>query len=140
MEKQTPPISNYLALKQQIAVLESQKEAQELVLKANFHEVYQSIQPANLLKNALLRVREENEVAGTMAVDAGIDFVVGKIFKKDASGGEALKSLILSEILHVLYHKYHDRIHEFIGKMTEKLIDFVNPEKNGEESEVSETE
>jgi hypothetical protein len=88
----------------------------------------------------LLRVREENEVAGTMAVDAGIDFVVGKIFKKDASGGEALKSLILSEILHVLYHKYHDRIHEFIGKMTEKLIDFVNPEKNGEESEVSETE
>lgn len=136
MEKQTPPISNYLALKQQIAVLESQKEAQGLVLKANFHEVYQSIQPANLLKNALLRVREENEVAGTMAGDAGIDFVVGKIFKKDASGGEALKSLILSEILHVLYHKYHDRIHEFIGKMTEKLIDFVNPEKKEEQEDL----
>lgn len=136
MENQTPSISNYLALKQQIAVLESQKETQELVLKANFQAVYQSIQPVNLLKNALLRVREENEAAGTMAGDAGIDFVVGKIFKKDASGGEALKSLILGEILHVLYHKYHDRIHEFIGKMTEKLIDFVNPEKNEEEKEM----
>ncbi len=136
MENKTPSISNYLALKQQIAILESQKELQELVLKTNFQEVYQSIQPVNLLKNALLRVREENEVAGTMAGDAGIDFVVGKIFKKDASGGEALKSLILSEILHVLYHKYHDRIHEFIGKMTEKLIDFVNPEMKEEEKDI----
>ncbi len=136
MENKTPSISNYLALKQQIAILESQKEAQELVLKANFQEVYQSIQPVNLLKNALLRVREENEAAGTMAGDAGIDFVVGKIFKKDASGGEALKSLILSEILHVLYHKYHDKIHEFIGKMTEKLIDFVNPEMKEEEKDI----
>ena len=136
MENKTPSISNYLALKQQIAILESQKEAQELVLKANFQEVYQSIQPVNLLKNALLRVREENEAAGTMAGDAGIDFVVGKIFKKDASGGEALKSLILSEILHVLYHKYQDKIHEFIGKMTEKLIDFVNPEMKEEEKDI----
>ena len=136
MENTSPSINNYLALKQQIAALESQKESQELVLKASFQEVYQSIQPVNLLKNALLRVREENEVAGTMAGDAGIDFVIGKIFKKDASGGEALKSLILSEILHVLYHKYHDKIHEFIGNMTEKLIHFVTPEKKEEEEDL----
>lgn len=136
MEKVNVQLNDYQALKNQIAILESQKEAQELVLKANFHEVYQSMQPANLLKTALLHVRDENKVAGNMAGDAGIDFVVGKIFKKDASTGEALKSVILSEILHVLYHKYHDKIHEFIGNMTEKLIDFVNPEKDDQKKEM----
>ena len=129
MEKQATKIDNYLALKQQIAVLESQKETQELVLKSNFQAVYHSMQPYNLLKSALLQVREENKVAGTMSGDAGIDFVVGKIFKKEESGGEALKSLILSEILHILYHKYHDKIHEFIGNMTDKLIDYVSKDR-----------
>jgi desulfoferrodoxin (superoxide reductase-like protein) len=127
--KTTTHVSNYDQLKAQIAVLEVQKETQEAALKVQVQAVYHSMQPAHLLKSALLHVRAENHVAGTMAGDAGIDFIVGKMFKKDESTGEALKSLILSEILHVLYHKYHDKIHELIGNMTEKLIDYITPQK-----------
>lgn len=136
-------ITSHKELKQRIAYLESIKDKQEEVLKQNLFEVYKSLQPAELIKSAIQNIRSDEEIGtetGALVGTLGIDFLVGKLFKKDDSIGSFLKTLVARQVLHALYNKYQDKIHGFMENFTDKVVDFFDFGKPGKESTAKEKE
>lgn len=120
-------ITTVAELKERIASLELVKEEQEEKLKHNLLEVYESLQPAELMKSAISHLRNDDALhhdLTALAGNAGIDFAARKIFGKDNSIGGTIKTLVASQALRFVYSKYHDKIHELIGNAAGKVIDF----------------
>jgi hypothetical protein len=121
-----PPIGSLAELKQRIAYLESIKEGQEETLKQNMREVYQSLQPAELIKKAIHNIRHDEELVKEsthLGVSLGLDLLVGKIFGKDKSMGGTLKTFAAKQIISLLYKKYEPRVHLFLNEMKDKVVD-----------------
>jgi hypothetical protein len=121
-----PPIGSHAELKQRIAYLESIKDDQEETLKENMREVYQSLQPAELIKKAIHNIRHDEELVQEsthLGVSLGLDLLVGKIFGKDKSMGGTLKSFAAKQIISLLYKKYEPRVHLFLHEMKDKVVE-----------------
>ena len=86
-------IANAVQLKAAIALLENDKETKKAVLAEQFHTIYDSLRPVNLIKNAFHNVVDApgivNDIIGTsVSIGAGVlskKLLVGKptnIFKR----------------------------------------------------------
>ncbi len=139
MEQPPYKITSLAELRQRIAYLESIKDQQEEVLRKNIHEVYKSLQPAELLKSAISNIRNDEEIgknAASLVGNIGIDLLAGKIFDKNDSLGGKLKSMAASELVRLVYNKYQDKIHAAVGTAAGKLMDFLSfSEKKKKEEE-----
>lgn len=122
-----PVINSYAALKLRVTYLETLKEAQEEELKNDFRNVLASLQPANLVKSALHNITHDDELksdAGSLGLNLGLDFLVGKLFNKNGSIGSYLKAVVAEQVIAMLMNKYGDRIGELVGTLKDKLVTF----------------
>lgn len=129
MEQLSHQITSHADLRKRIAYLESIKDNQEEVLRKNIHEVYKSLQPAELLKSAIENISNDEEIgknAASLAGNAGIDLLTAKMFDNNRSFGGKLKALAISQALKFIYHRNEDKVHDFIGNLTHKVADFLN--------------
>lgn len=126
-----PVISSYAALKLRVTYLETLKEAQEEELKKDFKNVLVSLQPANLVKSAIHNITHDDELksdAGSLGMNLGLDFLVGKIFNKSGSIGSYIKATIAEQVIAMIMNKYGDKIGELAGGLAgglkDKLLSF----------------
>lgn len=122
----SPSIGSYEDLKRRVAYLESVKDEQEETLKENIREVYQSLQPAELIKKAIYNIRNDEELVEDsthLGVSLGLDLLVGKIFEKDDSAGSKLKAFAAKQVISMIYKRYEPRVHLLLGELKEKVID-----------------
>lgn len=113
-------------IKDRIAYLEIIREKQEEVLKMNLVEVHKSLQPMELIKTAIDRVRDDVEVqekAGGLIGTLGVNFLTGKLFRnrKNTIGGY-VKGLVIQQAASFLYKKNEKGINRFIGNLTRKAL------------------
>lgn len=119
-------IGSYEDLKKRVAYLESVKEEQEETLKENMREVYQSLQPAELIKKAIYNIRNDEELVEDsthLGVSLGLDLLVGKIFEKDNSTSGKLKAFAAKQVISLIYKRYEPRVHLLLNELKEKVID-----------------
>jgi len=113
-------------LKDRIAYLETIKTKQEDVLKLNLVEVHKSLQPIELVKSAIDKLRTDTDVsekAGGLIGSLGLNYVVGKIFKNKSSGPVGyVKSLVVQQITSYLYKKNEKTINRFVGNLTRSAL------------------
>lgn len=125
MIEQLPTITSHAELRQRIAKLEALKEQQEEVLKKNLTEVYKSLQPAELLKNAV--TKDAAALAG-----GGMNFILKKVLRNSSLVG-MIASLIAGEVMGAMSNKYQDKIQGFVGKAMDKVLTVLRTEKPGED-------
>lgn len=122
-----PPIGSYAELKARIAYLDSIKEEQEEVLKENIREVYESLQPAELIKKAIYNIGHDEELvhdAGHLGASMGLNFAIGKLFGQDKSIGGFLKTVVAKQVVSFIYKKYEPQVGDFLGQLKENIVDF----------------
>lgn len=113
-------------LRGRIAYLETIKTKQEDVLKLNLVEVHRSLQPIELIKSGIDKLRTDTEVqekAGGLIGSLGLNYVVGKLFKnrKNTPTG-FVKSLVVQQVASFLYKKNEKTINRFVGNLTKRAL------------------
>ena len=113
-------------IKDRIAYLEVIRDEQEEVIKMNLVEVHKSLQPMELIKTAIDKVRDDAEIhekAGGLIGTLGINYVMGKVFrnKKNTIGGY-VKGILIQQAASFLYKKNEKKINGFITNLTRKAM------------------
>jgi len=138
IQPQNQDISSVSELKARIAQLEIVRDEQEAVLRKNLCAVYESLQPAELLKSAIANIRSDSELkndAGGLLGSMGINFLLGKLFRKNNSIGGYVKAMAAEQVVTFLYKKYEDKIHAFLGNITDKLFGLFRSDEDKESKE-----
>jgi hypothetical protein len=100
--------------------LNALKEEQELIIKRNIREIGYSLHPAAMLKNAIGKLTEDQELTDdlkTAGLMLGKDFLLQKLFGKGQSLKGFLGSLILRKVTDYIVNKHPDLITNGIGKL-----------------------
>ena len=125
-----PKIHTYEELTLRITELITIKDAQEVELKSNVKELYESFQLKNILKNTVKDLTDDKEFSqnGFKATTGmATDFIIGKIFNKNNSVKGFITTLIVEKLLTPLIKNNKDKILSFITDVFAKY-------KNKEES------
>lgn len=120
-------IDSYKALKLRMAELSELKDEQELILKNDFHQLYEAMQPANIIKSALRQYEQQPQLktdTTTLGVILGMEFVAGKIFSKNNSFGQVIKTAVIPPVAGFLVERYGDKVERATGFIMKKLISF----------------
>lgn len=120
-------IDSYEALKLRMTELSELKDEQELILKKDIHQLYEAIQPANIIKNALRKYEQQPQLktdTTTLGVILGMEFVAGKIFSKNNSFGQVIKTAVIPPVAGFLVERYGDKVERATGFIMKKLISF----------------
>lgn len=120
-EQITISIDNVEALRRRVAVLEKIKEEQEIILAQNIQEVYHALKPTELLKSAIEVMKDEKESLAE-AGHLSIDYLSQQYMNNTGTFSGWLKGIIAKEAIHMLYNRYEDKIHNFIGKTGNKMV------------------
>lgn len=81
-------IHNADDLKKAIKILESKKDVDELALKNQFHETYQTFKPANILKNTVAEVSSSTQFRHNL-LNVALGIGAGYLSKKLVIGKSA---------------------------------------------------
>lgn len=112
-------------LKVRIAYLERVKDIQEEVLRRNIVEVHKSLQPMELVRNAIDKIRQDTEVGEKTSGLIGslaINYLAGKLVRDKGTPIGYIKSVVVSRIASFLYRKNEKDINGFIGNLTRKAL------------------
>ncbi|HEX7412736.1 MAG TPA: hypothetical protein VF411_01735 [Bacteroidia bacterium] len=123
-------IHTYEELTHRITELTTIKDAQEIELKSNVKELYESFQLKNTLKNTVKDLANDKEFSQNgfkTAADMATDFIIGKIFNKNNSIKGFITTLLVEKLLTPLIKNNKDKILSFI-------TDLFIKHKNEEES------
>lgn len=136
IQPQNQNISSVAELRARIAQLEIVKEEQEDQLRRDLCTVYESLKPAELLKSVISNISSDSELkndAGGLIGSMGINFLAGKLFKKNNSIGGYVKALAAEQVIAFLYKKYESQIHTFMGNMTDKVFNLFKQDDTKKE-------
>lgn len=120
-------IDSFSALKLRVAELNDLKDEQEQILKKDIHRLYEAMQPANLIKNALRQYEQKPQLktdTTTLGVILGMEFVAGKIFSKNNSFGQVIKTAVIPPVAGFLVERYGDKVERATSFIMKKLISF----------------
>jgi hypothetical protein len=123
-------IQNHTDLRFRIMQLNSLKEEQELELKRSAQELYESLQPLNMLKKSLSDFVSDKQVrsdAGTVGMNLGAEFLIGKLLGTNMSLKKYLGSLVLQKASDYLINKHPEKL----AWGVEKLSGLFKSSKNG---------
>ncbi|MBS1635611.1 MAG: hypothetical protein JST26_06770 [Bacteroidetes bacterium] len=123
-----PKISSYEDLHKRIEYLDGLKEEQELVLKEDLKNFYASMQPANMIKHALAKMKEDRELkhdAAQLGLNMALEYIIGKIFKKNSSLGAYLKSTVAEQAAAFVLDKYGDKIQTVVSGLLTKFVSLI---------------
>lgn len=132
-------ITTVAGLRNAIKVLEIEHSAEELLLKDQFHLVYESLKPANIIKSTLKDIISSStsyfpgSFSGT-AIGAASGFLLKKFFV--GSSGNVFKKLI-GNLLQVGVTNIAARKSDTINSLGQSLLQriFHRKERNTEESD-----
>src|ERR1700744_300687 len=102
------------ALNQKISSLQNRQQEDLKLLKENFHHVYESIKPMNLIKNALHEMTSSPEVKGNL-VDGAIGLTSGFLSKKLLFGNSA------NPIKNILGNVLQFAVSNIVSKHTDEI-------------------
>ncbi|MEO6902212.1 MAG: hypothetical protein ABI315_03565 [Bacteroidia bacterium] len=120
----TIEINNHLELKRVIMKLNYKREEQEEEIKYKIKELYYSFHPLTIIKSGLdsiLHTPEINEDIKTIGVNVGIDYIVGRLFKRSSSIKGFLASIVVEKLAEKLFSKNPD----FLKNSLNKIVDLV---------------
>src|ERR1017187_1114693 len=109
-------IHTYEELTHRITELTTIKDAQEIELKSNVKELYESFQLKNILKNTVKDLANDKGFSQNgfkAATDMATDFIVGKIFNKNNSIKGFITTLLVEKLLTPLIKNNKDKILSF---------------------------
>ena len=109
------PIHDHTQLKLRIMHLNAKKEEQEEAIKNNVKELFYSIHPAHMLKNAVADLAKDEGLRadlGKLGLTLGADFLAGKLFGKHRSVKSYLSGFVFQKLATHFVHEYQDLISE----------------------------
>ena len=118
-----PKITTYEEITQRIAQLNVVKDVQEIELKNNLKEVYQSFQLKNIIKNTVKDLASDKEfrhdgVNATTGLAA--DMVLGRLFNKNNSIRGFVTTLLIEKLALPLIKNNKEKIFSFISNLASK--------------------
>lgn len=135
MDASVVKITTYEELQKRIEFLDGLKEEQELILKEDNKKVYASMQPANMVKRALAKMKEDRELkhdAASLGLNMALEYVIGKVFKKNSSLGAYLKSTVVEQVAGFVLDKYGDKIQGIVSGLLAKFVAFIQRKESKE--------
>jgi hypothetical protein len=106
--------------------LNQKRALQEETLKKNFRELYYSLHPVEIIKNAVTRIKDSPEAKSSLVgriARMGLGFGVSFLFKKLLNNKGAIASFIAEKVSSMVAHKSSnpfssvmDKIASFFGK------------------------
>lgn len=126
MENTTKKIENIEELRNRLLILEKIKDQQEVVLIQNFKEVYASLQPKELLNNAIELINEE-EVNMRKFTNYGINYLAKKYLSSQKTPKGMIKGIVSTELIHLTYNRFQQQIHNAVKEVGKKIADLITP-------------
>jgi hypothetical protein len=124
------PINNHTDLRLRIMHLSAEKEEQENVIKRNVKELYYSIHPAHMLKEAIHDLTKDEGLKGDakkLGLELGTDFIARKFFGRKLTLKSYLSSVVLNRLAGHLLEEYKEvisggiqRIRSVFGRTQQK--------------------
>ena len=102
MQIREQAITNYIDLERKIILADASRVEQEEKLKGNIKEIYYSLQPIAILKNAVNKLSEDSGIKdniATLGVKAGADYLIGKLFGRSSSLKGYFSSIFFEKIM-----------------------------------------
>lgn len=121
---ETIEVNNHLELKQVIMKLNYRRAEQEEEIKHNLKELYYSFHPLTIIKNGLgsiLHTPEIKDDIKSIGVNMGVDYLVGRLFKR----GSSIKGFIASMVVEKLAEKLFSNNPGLLKNGLSKLVDIV---------------
>ena len=128
----TAEINNHLELKRMIMKLNYKKAEQEEEIKFHIKELYYSFHPLTIIKNGLNSVLHTPEITDdikNVGVNVGLDYLIGRIFKRSTSIKGFITSMIVEKLAEKLLTKNPDLIKNGINIVAD-LIGRFKQQKN----------
>lgn len=113
------------ALNDRIAYLESLKDKQEQRLQDNLVEIHKSLQPMELVKNAIDKIRHDVEVGektGGLVGSIAVNYIASRLVKNKNSPIGFLKSLVVEQLASGIYRKNEKKINGLIRRVTSRWM------------------
>ena len=135
MDASVVKITTYEELQKRIEFLDGLKEEQELILKEDIKKVYASMQPANMVKRALAKMKEDRELkhdAASLGLNMALEYVIGKVFKKNSSLGAYFKSTVVEQVAGFVLDKYGDKRQGIVSGLLAKFVSFIQRKESKE--------
>lgn len=117
-------ITNHVELKYRIMQLHAKKAEQEEMLKRDVKELAYMIHPASVLKNSLTGLTHDIELKqdlGELGLEAGTNYLIGKLFRKNTSLKGYVTSFVMQRVASALIRKNPQAIFKGIGKLGKML-------------------
>ncbi len=117
-------IHTYDELTVRINQLTSLKDAQEIALRNDVKELYQRLQPKNIIKETVKDLANDAEFRGNSfkaVKNVATDFVVGRLFNKNNSVKGFLATLLVEKLVAPLIANNKTKIVDFITNLVSKF-------------------
>ena len=111
------------SLNDRIAYLESLKDKQEQRLLDNLVEIHKSLQPMELVKNAIDKIRNDVEVGektGGLFGSIAVNYIANRLVKNKRTPMGFIKSLVVEQVASALYRKNEKKINGLVRKITSR--------------------
>jgi hypothetical protein len=118
-------ISDHIALKQRLMHLRSEKFEKEELIERNVKELYYSLDPVVIIKNAVRRIGEDKELRHDVlasALNIGSDFIIGKLFRSNKSIKGFISSLFLERLSSNYVGNHISEIKSTLGSLLNRFI------------------
>ena len=116
-------IHTYDELSLRINQLTNLKDAQEIALKNDVKELYQSLQPKNIIKETVKDLANDAEFRGNSfkaIKNVATDFVIGRLFNKNNSVKGFLATLLVEKLVAPLIANNKNKIVDFVTNLVSK--------------------
>lgn len=113
------------ALNDRIAYLENLKEKQEQRLQDNLVEIHKSLQPIELVKNAIDKIRHDVEVGqktGGLVGSIAVNYIASRLVKDKRTPIGFLKSLVVEQLASAVYRKNEKKINGLVRRVTSRWM------------------
>ncbi|MFI5142223.1 MAG: hypothetical protein ACHQII_07700 [Bacteroidia bacterium] len=117
-------IHTYDELTVRINQLTSLKDAQEIALRNDVKELYQRLQPKNIIKETVKDLANDAEFRGNSfkaVKNVATDFVVGSLFNKNNSVKGFIATILVEKLVAPLIANNKTKIVDFITNLVSKF-------------------
>jgi hypothetical protein len=117
-------INNSIELKHRIMQLHAKKAEQEEMIKRGVKELAYMIHPVSVLKNSLTGLAKDTEVkqdVRKLGLEAGANYLIGKLFSKNSSLKGYLASFVVQRLATTLIRRNPQAIFSGLGKLGKML-------------------
>lgn len=120
----TTKIHTYNELSLRINQLNDLKDKQEIALKNDVKELYQRLQPKNIIKETAKDLANDTEFRGNSLKalkNIATDFVVGRLFNKNSSVKGFIATVLVEKLVAPLIANNKTKIVDFITNLVSKF-------------------